>query len=58
MSVSHADDAVGCFFIVWLRAKMRHQIGRSTGKSVDPFEGGEIVVPIRTTGNANMRGGP
>jgi len=27
----------------------------STGKPVNPFEGGEVVVPIRATGKANMR---
>jgi hypothetical protein len=49
-----ADDRV---LVVWLLSEMQRRLDRSARKPVNPYDGGQVVVPIRTTGTANMRGG-
>ena len=51
------DESDGPVLVVWLLSVMHHRLDRSTGKPVDPFDRGQIIVPVCTTGAADMRVG-
>jgi len=45
------------FMVVGRLNEMRHRIERSTGESVESFDGGQVVVPACTVGKTDMRVG-